>query len=625
MEKYYKIVAAENGLGPKLEKNKKEFKLLLEQEKYKNYKEIITKAKMAYNKSKLFISNIERLIAIENSIYNNSIPKKNLDYEDESDYKELIQGVYPDCKEFVDRLNNIRSGRYSRRYGTSIKNFIPKDLEHLFTTLEKLELDYEALMDIALLGMDVVKNKLKTLKQGQNEYDDAERIFLKKLVKKFEDLKPFIPYEEEVDTKVYYKILESLIYNDDNFTYLEKLIRQIDGCKNARKDNKHIILELLDKFIMNYKLKLINQHFEYIEPDFYKEVIKVFYDNKVVLKDEEIKEINERLDEFLEYCQRHKYASMSEIVNDVNELRNNRVDKEKRNYDKEKVKQEQTFIEFYMDSLVNYYMRRNYPIYMDSDETSVFMLENVDNIGFSVGHDENGTITLGVHLLDTSKVVSDDSEMVKASLAGKKVLPKLDENKVYPVMSFTYSLVNGYELTNMRLTPGLIKVNKTYSDEDINAFREREDLKELMMITSHLQDENDYKDIHVSEGIKEVILKAISKDVKRRFEQRHIPFIYEKDLENSEELIKDNHNAICDKLIEIPKREAYQIFDILDHVVDKYYVPEVTSDLDINLDSSSFLGYYLLNVLNKIETGKYEIDKEVAAIEEYLGQLNSNR
>ena len=604
LEKCYKKVAFENGIEGGLKKNKKEFYFLLDLDKYSYLKKEIISIKEKYGKCKRFLKELERLIKYEENEYSCSIPKKFLEVDD-TDYRELIDDKFSEYKEFINRLENIRDGKYIRKYGLGLENFIPKELLILFEKLEKL--DDDVLEEISILGVDVVKNKLRTLKKGFNSYDDVERKFLKVLIKMFEELAPKKMDFEQLDTSAYYDIIDALSCNDNNYSYIEKLIKENEHIKDARKDNYHIIIKLLDRYILNYKLKLVNQGLEYIEPDFYKEIIKAFYRNGVRLTEEEVEIINSRLDEFLEYVNKKKYAAGNLAIKDVEELRNIGGEAIKTEVDKDKLKQEISLLGFELDSVIRHYMIK-YPIVKDGFNSRVFMIDGIDNCCFSVNYENYQDIVFGIH------------EIVKGLLEVKDVVPKMKKG-LNPVMSFTYHFINYKDMSDLRISPGVVYVDKIYDENDIDSYREKEDLKTMYIFLNNL---SAGRNIYTIEGVKEVVFGSIKEDLKKKFRNYKVPFIYEKKSDDAEDLIRLNHNAICDKLSKIPKKEAHKIFEIIDEELDKYYVPR-NDDADISLDTSDFLGYYLMSVLNKIQSGKYDIDKESENLKLYLEKLNSRR
>ena len=110
----------------------------------------------------------------------------------------------------------------------------------------------------------------------------------------------------------------------------------------------------------------------------------------------------------------------------------------------------------------------------------------------------------------------------------------------------------------------------------------------------------------------------------QRFEKSGLPFIYKKELENNEQLILDNHNNTCQLLSNIPKSDAHKIFDILDKNTESYYIPSYSKDGEIEFDTRTYLGIYLLDIFNKIRTGTYSLEDEMDSLKDKLNILNGN-
>ncbi len=620
-EEIYKIIARENGLDGGLKKNRKEFSLLLQQERYRELRKELLLVKEQYSKSKRFLEELERLIKYEQKDCDNLVPKKCLEIDD-TDYEEIIGDK---CgKNFIKRLENIRDGKYIRKYGLGLEKFVPNEVLEVFNELEKLEDTSKE--EACVLAIDVLKNKLRILKKGLNPYDDVERKFLKMLIKMFEDMRPLKIEEDVIDTSVYYDIVEALCHNDNNYSYIERLIRENSNIRNARKNNYHIIISLLDSYILSSKLKLAEQGFNFIEPDFYKEIIKAFYKNKVILTEEEQEIINSRLSEFEAYVNdvgRKKYGLVGVINKSIEDLRTCGFQQVKSDVDNDKLVQEISLLDFNKERVINNYMHK-YSFYKDGSNSRVFMIDGIDNCCFSINYEDYRDVVFGVHFLDTSKLVEEDSEIVKAAMEGRNVLPKMEKG-INPVMSFTCHFLDYKHFSEWRIEPGIVYVDKVYNSFDIDRYREDETLKNMYIFLNNFKDIENKESIYSTSGVKDVVFKDISNYLKKKFRDYKLPFIYEKTQEEAEDIIRVNHNSICDKLSKIPKKEAHRIFAVIDEEMDKYYVPRGDRKVDVSLDTSTFLGYYLMNILGKIQKNKYDIDKESENLKNYLEKLNGRR
>ncbi len=614
----YRIIARDFSLGQNYKKNKKLFDDILGREEYCDLRNMIDQARKKYRKNQIFLSQLERLIDFEKNQQKNLFPKKDLD-DSETDYEELIDCCIPFYREYIQRLKDIKYGRYSRKYKLQLKNFIPDELERLFEKLS--ELDEDKLLELCILGEDVCKNKLRNLKYGVNDYDDCERDFLKKIIHKFESLKPIDPFCEEDDTQIYYTMLCQLIDDDRNYSYLEHLITQISGFRNARGRDGHILLLLVDKFIFNYKLKLANQGFLYTDPKFYQEVIKLYLQFDGILNQEETIQFYRRLDEFEEYCQKKKYKDIHCVISDLGEIRNPDSIKDDC-FDQDKVQMELNAIFGYrFDDVVRHYLLKGNSFYRDG-----FMFDQIGNLAFSLEYTDEGDSIFSVHLLDNSKVIDFDDEIVKSSFTNQNFMPKLCADREYPVISFSYRLLgkNG-KIAPVSIHPSVLRIENVYGEDDLDQYRECDQIKNMYCFLHSFNDFSMDFSLYDQKEIELVVSNKVSNDLAKRFSDSKIPFIYEVHSDQSLDLVQKNHNAVCYELSKVPIREAHQIFHILDQVNDQYYMPVYRDGSKICLDSSQLSGLYLEHVLNRIFVSKYDVMEEALIVDECIHLLNEKK
>lgn len=461
-----------------------------------------------------------------------------------------------------------------------------------------------------------------------------------------EDLIEFGKYIEEPNTTPYYNIIEKLSADDRNFGYIKRLLKEIPGCIDARKalngkekdrkdkESVHICVTILDKFIHNYKLKLVNQGFDYTEPQFYKEIIKLYYEENVTLKDKEKIQMLTMLESFEEYAIGKQYQATSNVLEDIAEIKNglNHCEKKEqlnqspsRNI-KQEIGQMSSYI---LEEAARRNERLGYEEYAPNDVTKTLMLEDLPNYAFSIQYSSTGETYFGIHILDNRNLVSMDEEAIKLVKAGKKILPTFTPKKKYPTMSFAYR-IKGNKVGGLQIAPATIVIDKKYEESELDRYKEISDVKELVRVTSILNDtEIVPENIYEVEGISKLLEKSLSKDIGEKLESQHIPFVYEKSLDEQEELILENHNKTCGDLFNIPKQEAHNIYRLLDEDKDKYYMPHRGIDGRIDLNSDSDLGLYLIDTLYKIknmqnENGPmYEPEQAKEEVLEKIEELNS--
>ena len=599
-------IAKENNISLDLRKNKKVLRQHLELEKYQQLKEKVSIANLEYKKSKLILKYINKLIKIEKKQEEmNKQSKEQENIKQLKDFTDYFTYQTNLNQKLSDLLNELCHGIYLKKYGEGLNHFIPEDITKIFKEINKLP--EFAKEEVCLLGKDVLKNYLRTLPKENT----TEKNFIKKIIHLFEENLPLLEVKNNtLDTSSYYNILSYLSEDDKNYSIIEKLILQIDNFKYARQDN-HILFYLLDKFIQNYKVKLVNQGIQYTDPSFYKEIIKLIFNQTNPLSEIEIEQFLDKISDFINYCKKRKYISLSEVNEDISEiissLHQEKAEKEEYNI----LEQENILKNVAFPNLVNYYQRSSKKLVKEN----TFMFNKRKNTAFSISCDENGTITFTTHLLDNSKLLSFESEL----LSHQDKLIKLEKETTYPVLSFSYSLTKDNVLLPLKITSSLVNINEVFSEKDIQTNLQNPILKDSISILQKLN--NTSEEITTVSSFFQLIDYVLCSNIKEIFQKNNIPFIYQEEI-TDKSLIRRNHNQICQVLSEIDKEEAHTIFNIIDENKDKYYTMKnnTTSTIELNPDTS--LGIYLLSTIHKIKEGTYSQEEAIKTISYLLEKLN---
>ena len=598
-------IAKENNISLDLRKNKKVLRQHLELEKYQQLKEKVSIANLEYKKSKLILKYINKLIKIEKKQEEmNKQSKEQENIKQLKDFTDYFTYQTNLNQKLSDLLNELCHGIYLKKYGEGLNHFIPEDITKIFKEINKLP--EFAKEEVCLLGKDVLKNYLRTLPKENT----TEKNFIKKIIHLFEENLPLEVKNNTLDTSSYYNILSYLSEDDKNYSIIEKLVLQIDNFKYARQDN-HILFYLLDKFIQNYKVKLVNQGIQYTDPIFYKEIIKLIFNQTNPLSEIEIEQFLDKISDFINYCKKRKYISLSEVNEDISEiissLHQEKAEKEEYNI----LEQENILKNAAFPNLVNYYQRSSKELVKEN----TFMFNKRKNTAFSISCDENGTITFTTHLLDNSKLLSFESEL----LSHQDKLIQLEKETTYPVLSFSYSLTKDNVLLPLKITSSLVNINEVFSEKDIQTNPQNPILKDSISILQKLN--NTSEEITTVSSFFQLIDYVLCSNIKEIFQKNNIPFIYQEEI-TDKSLTHRNHNQICQVLSEIDKEEAHTIFNIIDENKDKYYIMKnnTTSTIELNPDTS--LGIYLLSTIHKIKEGTYSQEEAIKTISYLLEKLN---
>lgn len=599
-------------------------------------KEIISRA----NQSKTMIRLLQQLEAVE-TIELSKVNSLEITTEELIENREYIIPTNEIEKKYQQLLQDIDNGKYNTSLIQGLQNRLPEDIIILLKEMKSLP--RFQLEEMIILAKHIIKNKRHQIGKSDSVDKEIEKNFLKQLEMEFETARPLI-YIEDEDTRAYFDVLQVLLYDDRNYEYIKKLL-EIEEFKRARQlvktkegkgrkkvritEKKHITLYVLDQFIKNYKLELLNQKEEYIEPNYYKEILKQFIKQGAELTSRELIEYNQRLEEFKEYIKGKGYQNTNQVLEDINEInyiypiiktKNTKKQSQQIPYKEERYR-------FALDHGVQQNKNRNYPEFIPSDTIRTFQIEGLEPYAFSIEYLMDGSRKIGVHVLDTTKIIDDNPDFLEEVKENSKQLPKLDLKRMYPTYSFETGIGSDNELYHGEITPANILIEDYFTTEDQQQYRKYPELKEMVNWLRLLQINIETENNEYFEGsMKDLVSNHLSKKISNRLETGKIPFIYKSTIPDQEELIEKNHNNTCDILSKIPKTTAHKIYDILDQKAPTsiYYIPNRTQLSQIETDSMKLEGIYLLETLHRIQQQQYNPDEAGEEIKILLQELNSS-
>ena len=514
---------------------------------------------------------------------------------------------------FYELIVDIKRSKFIEEYYIGLKYTLPVEFEKLMAKAN--DLTKEEKEELSIVISDVIKNKKRSLDKRNLDFE-IERDFLKEIMKSLEMLKTSACEEIQEDTTPYYNILVSLLNKDYNYYYIEKLMTENPKFIRARKGEQSILLYLVDEFIYHSRQKLMNHKKDWIEPQFYKKIIHLILEKERELSQEEKMMFFKKLEEFKDYVNKKGYVMRNEVLKDITELEEAYERKVERNEQKEKkIEQEINQLKrFKIKDAAISYIRKGYPYY------EAFGLSKITNYAFSITYKDDGSINLYIHILDTPSFIEKDSILYQEMKRRKVALPKMSEKKLFPVMTFAYTLHQN-KISDLKVSSSVISINTVYKERDFDNYRTIPELKMMIAFLKRLsQSKNIEANNHYQEEMEKVINGSLNMDITKSFKENKMPFIWQGQLENFEDMKRQNHNAICTELINIPKKEAHRIFRILDETPSAFYTAKDSGVIE--LDSTTFLGMYLLEVIHNIQFGTYDIEKVQTELKEILEILN---
>lgn len=609
-------------------------------EMYQPYEEKLQEIINRANRSKTMIRLLQKLEEVE-SIELSKVDRLEITTEELLEKREFIIPTNEIEERYQKFLQYIDKGNYRTSLISSLQNSLPEEVITLLNEMKSLprfQLD-----EMITLAKHLIKNKRNQIGKSDTNAKDTEKRFLKQLEIAFENIRPQI-YLEDEDTKAYFDILQVLLNDDRNYEYIKKLL-EIDEFKNARQaikikegkgrkkvritEKKHVTLYILDQFIKNYKLKLLNQKKEYIEPSYYKEILKQFIKQGAKLTSKELMEYNQRLDEFREYIKGKGYQNTNQVLEDINEINYIRpISKSKRmSKQPQQIEYKEERYQFALDIGVEQNKNHDYPEFIPSDIIRTFQIEGLEPYAFSIEYQNDGSRKIGVHVLDTTKIINENPDFLNDIKEENEQVPRLDTARVYPTYSFQTGIGNDNELYHGEMTPANILIQTYFNEKDQQQYRNYPELKEMANWLRLLQINIEAENNEYFEGsMKDLIASHLSRKISTQLEAGKVPFIYKSALPDQEKLIEKNHNNTCDILSKIPKPTAHRIYDILDQKESTatYYIPNKTKLSKIETDSMTLEGTYLLETLHRIQEQRYNPDEASEEIKILLQELNSN-
>ena len=636
-ENIYRMVAVDSNIKQGLPTSKKLIYAQMNKEEYSSLKEKLEDMTSELRKCHQLLECIIHLKELDNAQIK-LLTNPELVNEELIENYDFIEPKNEIEKDFQRILRKLVLGKYTSEYSNMPVRFIPEEVKELLNHMLNLP-EYE-LEELTILAIDVIKQKRKNINKEENRWEKA---FLKNIEKEFIRIKPVFYEIEDEDTSVYYDILNKLMQDDRNYEYIKKLL-EIEEFTKARTTYKeqedqgrkkvitrrkeHIVLLVLDNFIKNYKLKLQNQGFDYIEPAYYKEIIKLFINKETELTQEEQDKYYLRLEEFKEYIKGKGYQSTEKVLTDIEEIETFDNNYEKSNVQNNRVQyfdneQRGEIYEYLLnDGIIRNY-RKGYPEFKTTDTVRTFQIEGVEPFAFSISYNQDGSKRVGIHVLDTTTIINGNEYIAKELECGYDKLPTLNTKREYPTMMFETTIQRNNNLESLKISPANIKIDAYYNGRDLDNYREIPTLKEFVNWLGLIRDKINYEEnIYQESSMENIIESYLSETISLKLESEKIPFIYQSSLPNAEELILKNHNAICQDLYKIERKKAHQIFDIMHDQESKYYIPSKTSESRIEINPSTEEGIYLLNTIHRIGMNRYNPEEAETEVKELLEKLN---
>jgi hypothetical protein len=457
----------------------------------------------------------------------------------------------------------------------------------------------------ATLFRRLLKEKAKEFRKN----GDKKEASIVKMVRDM--LKSYLTNMQEVND-VHYDILISFLDSNFNYAYVKALLEEIPEFRSIRKE-EHILFEILDRYSKNVKLKLVNQGFEYVDPTYFFKVFELFFENENDLTDEEKNALHLKIDDIKEYIIDHKYKDVDKALNELERM-SFLTDEQYVASSYQNPKIDKNYCQIQMSDFANKkradytsgYMRKLRDVVGQVDalpenekeaarmlslnvvdyqnalySSDVFMFEN-GKYAYSLSYSDVGETYFRVHTLDM-RFVEEGSNL--ETILRENALHLKDckfismkKNQVYPTITYQFKLESDGTLNKLKYFESKIDVSKVYKTSDLLEYKSNRELKELISVLRKM----DFSENLSISAIEEFMQREISENVLQVISDR--PFLFRQVVDNNEELLLQNHYAICELLMKLSKEESNHINEIIHRPLAYTYSSEaaVLSHIDMN-------------------------------------------
>lgn len=476
--------------------------------------------------------------------------------------------------------------------------------------------------------------------------------------------------KDKKENKIYYIILYHLLDDDKNYFFLKELLEQNPKFINARYDNHPIIFDILDKYIENLKLELVNQKIVHMNPNYYYSLLKLFRCPLLELSKEEEIYFQNKIEEFKIYLNTKGYSNSSIILEKLDVLVNEKKVEQEKSFNID-VQTEQEFLNSVakinrarvnltkeylqkVNGLVsgfqNLYFEQN-GVYPNEEEIkNSFKLPShdirnseiiLDTIGFenskyaiSFGFSKTYETFVRIHILDTALLYEQSPSLnailenpIQTAKGVKKAL-KFKKGNSYSVLTYQIKMGNTKE-NSFKVYESVIKIDRVLSFEDIKNYRSDNDIKNLIGNLIVLKNDYYLDDVPISiENIENILDMVINTELKKYVIKQQLPILYFTELELTEEEKMQLHFQICYYLSKLSKKEANAIFKTLKRLkVNRYYGFIPLEESKIELDTKNKVGY-LNSLIIKCSlhglTEKSKIEMYQEMLENTIANMNQD-
>lgn len=462
-----------------------------------------------------------------------------------------------------------------------------------------LESKYETALDYLYAMIDSSKIR----KYGFNKDDEEFQILKKvsKTLKEYKDRIKLLNAETFDDESYRFDLISNLLYDENNYLLIKKILNRCKTIINSKKKGKHIIVHILELYLENYKMLLNKDTEKYVNIDFLKEVYYLFTKNSYLYLDEDTKKIiNTKIYNFIVSLTNDKSKEEFQLDGEIIKPIFVKSDKRRKNIIEE-VKQLSTHYyynsqkydlkrvnECQLENQIRYICDNNH-ISNVTDEIDLTDEESIvlDNkyIAYNYKSTEDSNI-LRISVCDIAAIVPDDSslnsyiynQMIMKNPLDQRILDKFKFQNAEESSAITFKIsldknnkpISLY-IYKSRIKPKYINVNnQMYND--------------ILKVINDVSNRKKYEfDIPNSEKIYEVSRRLLNELYLDIAQNKNIPFTYS-GVEKLSDIEPNIYSVVGSISSKLPKEEFTSIYNIIINNLGEFHYSDEVFDVDGEFD-----------------------------------------
>lgn len=589
-------------------------------------------------KTRTLSSKTEKNKVAAKNVNSNKNHRETLEILNEPIYNEILNGKSVSMYTLSDVIETFCEVVRKYEINRNLINVVNEIIDRL-----DLETEYEKSLDYLYSMIDSSKIR----KYGFNKDEDEFKILKEicKILKQYKNRIDLLNTDISDDETYKFDLISSLLYDENNYFLIKRILNDNKTIVNSKKKNKHIIIYILELYLENHKMLLNKDTEKYIKIDFLKEIYYLFTKNSYLRLDEDTKKvINKKIYNFIVSLTNDKskqeFVLDGEIINPIfvksDKRRKSIIEEVKQlsthyyynspKYDLKKLNECQ------LENQISYAYNNNH-IQSRTDQIDLTDEENIilDNeyIAYNYKSTKDSNI-LRVSVCDMSILVPDDSslnsyvynQLIMKNPLDQRILDKLKFDNGKESFAITFKILLDKNNRPISLYIYKSKIKPTYYNEEnsdmykgiLNA------VNEIIKIKKYEVD--NYEHLKIQEVIRKVINElyidiAIKKD---------IPFTYS-GVEKISDIEPNVYSIVSSISSKLPKEEFTSIYNIIiNNLGEFHYSSEqfpVEGDFDLNLigepnyillENQRLIKSLLINELS-LKPEQYDRKKRIYCIE----------